>query len=174
MKVGSKPYKNKGDRVGDIKPKALHKIQKDIENNNLGKARDRLHGLISTYPNALQLRKQLGDIYYQLQDPAMAGRYRYLEEEKTAEMSEACRLFEKSMGNDTYHIRRALKYKGDTENMKALTFLNPKEKNIQAVIVKEEKETLGEKLLLPGCVVLIISIVLFSLLGIYTFFNWLF
>lgn len=85
MKMGSKPYKNKGHRVTDIKPKALHKIQKGIGNNNVGKARDRLHGLISTYPNALQLRKQLGDIYYQLQNPAMAGRYWYLEEEKTAE-----------------------------------------------------------------------------------------
>ncbi len=50
-----------------IPRKTLKRIEEDIENNNLGKARDRLHGLIFTYPNELHLRKQLGDIYYKLQ-----------------------------------------------------------------------------------------------------------
>lgn len=40
-----------------IPKKTLKRIEKDIENNNLGKARDRLHGLIATYPNELALRK---------------------------------------------------------------------------------------------------------------------
>ena len=42
-----------------IPRKTLKRIEEDIENNNLGKARDRLHGLIFTYPNELHLRKQL-------------------------------------------------------------------------------------------------------------------
>ncbi|AIW86484.1 hypothetical protein bwei_3876 [Bacillus mycoides] len=58
-----------------IPKKTLKRIEKDIENNNLGKARDRLHGLITTYPNELALRKKLGDIYFTLQYPEMAGRY---------------------------------------------------------------------------------------------------
>ena len=40
-----------------IPRKTLKRIEEDIENNNLGKARDRLHGLIFTYPNELHLRK---------------------------------------------------------------------------------------------------------------------
>ena len=32
-----------------IPRKTLKRIEEDIENNNLGKARDRLHGLIFTY-----------------------------------------------------------------------------------------------------------------------------
>lgn len=52
-----------------IPKKTLKRIEKDIENNNLGKARDRLHGLITTYPNELALRKKLGDIYFTLQYP---------------------------------------------------------------------------------------------------------
>lgn len=96
-----------------IPKKTLKRIEKDIENNNLGKARDRLHGLITTYPNELALRKKLGDIYFTLQYPEMAGRYWYLEKEKTDVMHAACLQFEKSMGNDSYHIVRALKFKGD-------------------------------------------------------------
>lgn len=41
-----------------IPRKTLKRIEEDIENNNLGKARDRLHGLIFTYPNELHLRKK--------------------------------------------------------------------------------------------------------------------
>ena len=72
-----------------IPEKTLKRIEKDIENNNLGKARDRLHGLITTYPNELALKK-LGDIYFTLQYPEMAGRYWYLEKEKTDVMHAAC------------------------------------------------------------------------------------
>lgn len=32
-------------------------IEEDIKNDDLGKARDRLHGLISTFPNELELLK---------------------------------------------------------------------------------------------------------------------
>ncbi len=53
----------------------LKKIEEDILKNDLGKARDRLHGLISTYPNDLELRKKLGEIYFELKHPSMAGRY---------------------------------------------------------------------------------------------------
>ncbi|GLV65106.1 hypothetical protein Bmyc01_37750 [Bacillus mycoides] len=49
-----------------IPEKTLKRIEKDLKNNNLGKARDRLHGLIATYPNELELRKKLGDIYFTL------------------------------------------------------------------------------------------------------------
>lgn len=82
----------------------------------MGKARDRLHGLISTFPNELDLRKKLGDIYFKLKYPAMAGRYWYLEKNKTPGMIKACIVFENSMGNDVNKIARALKYKGDIED----------------------------------------------------------
>ncbi|WP_414696823.1 DUF6584 family protein [Peribacillus frigoritolerans] len=39
--------------------KTIKKIEEDIEKNDLGKARDRLIGLISTYPNELELRKKI-------------------------------------------------------------------------------------------------------------------
>ena len=38
-------------------PKVLKRIEEDIKNDDLGKAGDRLHGLISTFPNELELRE---------------------------------------------------------------------------------------------------------------------
>ena len=57
----------------------------------------------------------MGDIYFALKYPSMAGRYWYLEKNKTSEMVKACILFEKSLGNDSFRIARALKFKGDSE-----------------------------------------------------------
>ncbi|ENQ3080364.1 TPA: DNA helicase [Bacillus pseudomycoides] len=157
--------------------KTLKKIENDIQNNNLGKARDRLHGLISTYPNVLDLRKKLGDIYYKLQHPAMAGRYWYLEEQKTPEMIEACSLFEKSMRNDAKQIVRALKFKGDNEIIQKLCsepIASSLQKKVKEKIIEEPEETWQDKLIPFGCISAFILIILFALLGIYTAFDWIF
>lgn len=163
--------------IKKVPKKTLEKIEKDIENNDLGKARDRLHGLISTYPNELEIRKKLGDIYYKLQYPTMAGRYWYLEKHKTPEMSEACLQFEKSMGNNTNNIVRALKFKGDSEIIKGLYpehTLSPLQKKVREKITKEPEETWQDKLVSFGCISIFIFIILCALLGIYTILDWIF
>jgi len=97
----------------------LDAVQQDISNGDLGKARDRLHGLINGYPDQLELRKQLGEIYWQLQMPEMAGRYWYLEEQKKDErMIEACHRFENQFGQDPLHILFAIRFKGQVEKIK--------------------------------------------------------
>lgn len=97
--------------------RTLRKIEQDIDVGDYGKARDRLHGLIFTYPDNLALRRKLGEIYWKLQYPAMAGRYWYLEEEKTPTMMTACENFERSCGNDPLQILLALKFRGDFESI---------------------------------------------------------
>ncbi|MFF2176791.1 DUF6584 family protein [Lysinibacillus sp. NPDC058147] len=158
--------------------KTLKRIEEDIKNDDLGKARDRLHGLISTFPNEIELRKKLGDIYFELKYPAMAGRYWYLEENKTPIMVHACIEFEKSMGNDIDNIARALKYKGDIELLKgleldpALLFINKvKEKLVEEPDASIEGE---HKWIIFGCLSIIILIVIFAVVGVYTFFKWIF
>jgi hypothetical protein len=106
--------------IEEIPVNTLKRIEEDIKNNDLGKARDRLHVLISTSPNELELRKKLGDIYSELKYPSMAGRYWYLEDNKTPEMVKACIEFEKTLGNDPNRIAMALKYKGNIEILKKL------------------------------------------------------
>lgn len=95
----------------------LRRVEQDIAGGNLGRARDRLHGLIAYEPNNLALRAALAAVYAQLQFPAMAGRYWYLEENKTEAMEAACAEFERSCGNDPLRMLLALKFKGDVDQL---------------------------------------------------------
>lgn len=101
-----------------MKEETLCRIQADIAASDLGKARDRLHGLIATYPDDLALRLRLGQVYWELQYPAMAGRYWYLEEHKTPAMAQACRSFERSCGDDPAKLLLAVKFRGDIEKIR--------------------------------------------------------
>ncbi|OIK14582.1 DNA helicase [Bacillus sp. MUM 116] len=160
-----------------IPVKTLKKIEEDINKNDLGKARDRLHGLISTYPNELELRKKLGDIYFELKYPSMAGRYWYLEENKTPEMVKACKEFEKSMGNDPNRIARTLKYRGDIEILKRLELdreISPIKNKVKEKLLQESEDSLQDKLVTIGCISILILIIMFVVIGVYAFFNWIF
>ncbi|PEK56608.1 DNA helicase [Bacillus pseudomycoides] len=160
-----------------MKEKTLIKIEKDIENHDLGKARDRLHGLIQAYPEDLSLRKKLGDIYFKLQYPTMAGRYWYLEENKTPEMLQACQRFEKSMGNSPNEIVRALKFKGDSAIINKLS-LNYTSSTIQhrviSQIVQGPEETWKDTLVTIGCISILLILIITACIGLYTIFNWIF
>ncbi len=96
----------------------LDKVESDIQAGDLGKARDRIHGLIASYPDHLELRKRLGQIYWRLQMPEMAGRFWYLEEHKDENMARACNRFEAQFGNDPVFIIFAIKFKGNLETIK--------------------------------------------------------
>ncbi len=91
----------------------LQKVEADIQQGDYGKARDRLHGLISSYPDDLSIRRKLGEIYWKLQFPAMAGRYWYLEDDKSPEMEIACKSFESTFGNNVMKMLFAIKFQGD-------------------------------------------------------------
>jgi hypothetical protein len=163
--------------IEQIPVKTLKRIEEDIKNNDLGKARDRLHGLISTYPNELELRKKLGDIYFKLKYPSMAGRYWYFEENKTPEMVKACIKFEETMGNDPNRIAIALKYKGDTEILEKLELdheINSIQNKVKEKLLDEHEDSLEDKLVTFGCLSILILIIIFSLIGVYSFFIWIF
>ncbi len=96
---------------------SVEKVDFEIVQGNLAKARDRLLGLIATYPNDLTLRTKLGDVYWKMELPAMAGRYWFLEENKTETMSAACVGFEKSCRGNPLNILRALRFCGSVEKL---------------------------------------------------------
>lgn len=107
----------------------------------------------------------------------MAGRYWYLEEQKTPEMIEACSLFEKSMGNNANQIARALKFKGDNETIKELCSehnVSSLQEKVTEKMIEEPEETWQDRLVPFGCISALILIILFALLGIYTAFDWIF
>ncbi len=129
------------------KQETLKKVEYDITNGNLGKARDRLHGLINTYPNDLKLREKLGAIYWQLKQPAMAGRYWYLIDAKTPEMKAAQAAFQNAFGNNPLLMLQAIKFRGA---MKAIAG-TPAEAKLQALLERAKKTYRDETLYgLPG------------------------
>ncbi|MDV7767524.1 DNA helicase [Peribacillus sp. CSMR9] len=163
--------------IDKIPVKTIKKIEEDIEKNDLGKARDRLHGLISTFPNELDLRRKLGDIYIALKYPSMAGRYWYLEKNKSPEMVKACIQFEKSMGNDPIRIGRAIKFKGDSEVLKRLQLdqvISPIQNKVKENLLEEPEDPFKDKLVIFGCFSIIILTIIFALIGVYALFNWIF
>ncbi len=120
------------------KERTIEKIENELINDNLGKARDRLHGLISTYPDDLSLRVKLAEIYHRLKFPQMSGRYWYLEEKKTKEMEDACLSFEQSCGNNAFQLLSALRFRGNIDTI-ASDFAREKLLSLQ----KECKDKFG-------------------------------
>lgn len=169
----------------------LENVEQDIAAKNYGKARDRLNGLIGAYPENLALRRQLGEIYWQLQYPAMAGRYWYLEEDKSPEMINACKTFEHSCGNNSYQILRSLKFQGDPQNIDSVYAKNTLQA-LQAQVQDEygytvdfpqrgvEKEPrtqvtkINENTLLVGCSVVALVAFTLMLIGLATALGWVF
>ena len=91
----------------------LERVEREIASGDLAAARDRLLGLLSTYPSDLHLRERLGAVYWRLGDRPMAGRYWYLAENPNDEIRRAIEAFERSCGGDEVQILRCLKFRGD-------------------------------------------------------------
>ncbi len=97
----------------------LAKIEGEIACGDYRKARDRLRGLLSAYPNDLGFRRRLGDVYQLLECPTMAGRYWYLEQDKSPDMIAACRHFERACQDDPLNILLCLKFRGSLESLES-------------------------------------------------------
>ncbi len=90
----------------------LRKVRYDLARGDLDHARQRLTGLLChfAYPQNLEIRRMLGDIHWQQGNLIEAGRYWYLEVDKTPEMLDAVARYEKACGNDPQIIGRRLKF----------------------------------------------------------------
>ncbi len=87
----------------------LRRAEEDIASGHLGIARDRLHGLVVSFPDDLSLRIRLGDVYDQLGYPIEAGRLWFLEPDPTAHQLDAIQKFVKACRGDPDMIATNLK-----------------------------------------------------------------
>jgi len=174
-----------------VNEKTLSRIEGDIASGDYGKARDRLHGLIATYPDALELRRRLGNVYGQLQYPAMAGRYWYLEEDRSPAMDAACCAFEESCGDDPVQMLLALKFRGDFEAI-ADTFAGRTLLALQDRARQERGCTIGfgkpgrekfqytsqqsttSRWLVVGCLFAVLASLALMVVGLVTVIQWAF
>ncbi|WP_338703307.1 DUF6584 family protein [Streptomyces sp. Q6] len=67
----------------------LTRIDADLAAGRIPVARQRLRGLLSSFPHDLMLRRRLAEVYRLYGDDAEAGRWMYLEEERNAEETAA-------------------------------------------------------------------------------------
>lgn len=100
------------------KKETLSKVRRDIRQGDLGKARDRLHGLLVSFPDDLDIRKRLGEVYWSMQMPQMAGRYWYLIKDKDERMLDACHRFEREMKSNPDRMMFAMKFRGNIDTIK--------------------------------------------------------
>ncbi|HEV2891543.1 MAG TPA: DUF6584 family protein [Frankiaceae bacterium] len=88
----------------------LARVRADLDAGRTELARQRLRGLVGTYPTRLDLRATLAALYRAEGDPAQAGRYDYLADDPDPVEVAA---FERAYGDDPIALMRALGWYAD-------------------------------------------------------------
>ncbi|EEL07395.1 hypothetical protein bcere0014_9660 [Bacillus cereus BDRD-ST196] len=81
------------------------------------------------------------------------------------------------MGNDSYHIVRALKFKGDRNIITGLQTerpLQPLQKKVIEELIDDYEETWKDKLFTWGCLSLFVFLLFTAIVGIFTILDWIF
>ncbi|MER7520643.1 DUF6584 family protein [Streptomyces sp. NPDC126499] len=86
----------------------LARVDADLAAGRVPLARRRLRGLVSSFPHDLTLRRRLAEVYRLYGDAAEAGRWTYLEEDRSADETAA---FEERYGAP-HRRMRALAWRG--------------------------------------------------------------
>ncbi|MGQ4428093.1 DUF6584 family protein [Streptomyces violaceoruber] len=95
----------------------LARVDADLAAGRVPVARQRLRGLVSSFPYDLTLRRRLAEVYRLYGDAAEAGRWMYLEEDRNADETVA---FEARYGSPAWR-KKALAWRG-SEAMAAASF----------------------------------------------------
>ncbi|MFD5660928.1 DUF6584 family protein [Streptomyces hirsutus] len=80
----------------------LARVDADLAAGRVPVARQRLRGLVSSFPNDLTLRRRLAEVYRLYGEPAQAGRWMYLEQDRNAAETSA---FEARYGTAQQRMR---------------------------------------------------------------------
>ncbi|MEU0057734.1 DUF6584 family protein [Streptomyces sp. NPDC006334] len=86
----------------------LARVDADLAAGRVPVARQRLRGLVSSFPNDLTLRRRLAEVYRLYGDAAEAGRWMYLEEDRNADETAA---FEARYASPAWRMK-ALAWRG--------------------------------------------------------------
>ncbi|MET9954344.1 DUF6584 family protein [Streptomyces sp. NPDC006339] len=95
----------------------LARVDADLAAGRVPVARQRLRGLVSSFPHDLTLRRRLAEVYRLYGDAAEAGRWMYLDEDRDADETLA---FEARYGSPAWRMK-ALAWRGP-ESMAATPF----------------------------------------------------
>ena len=88
-------------------------IEEYIEEGDYHSVKKNLHDYLNNNPNNLEVRTQLGQVYWDLGDAEAAGRYWFLIEANSPEMVAATFTFLKSCKNEPLEILRRIEFNGE-------------------------------------------------------------
>ncbi|HEX7307043.1 DUF6584 family protein [Lentzea sp.] len=156
----------------------LHKAAEELRRGDLAsvlRARQRVAGLVGTYPHRLDLRERLAEVYRVLGQPAQAGRWTYLSDDRdpdeTAAFERAYRRAEAKLG--------ALSWQGTVEDAPtetARTRLVDLREEAREELRRELDATPDEETSWGGCLVVMVGgtfVLVCFLLGIVTLAQFL-
>ncbi len=160
----------------------LQKIEADIQAGDLGKARDRLNGLLSTYPEKIALRRKLAEIHLDLQDPCAAGRWAYLVPDRSADLDAAVAVFEAACGSRAAEIARRLKVRAPFDRIdepyarERLSELAAEARSTDRIDIASGRHepSRTDTFIAYGCMLSLAAILVFAMIGAVSASRWLF
>lgn len=168
----------------------LDRVDADLAAGRVPMARQRLRGLVSSFPYDLTLRRRLAEVYRLYGDAAEAGRWMYLEEDRDADETAA---FEERYWSPGWRMR-ALAWRGP-EALAATSVAEGRlvavrtacaeelghpvdwddpssyEEPVEAYEAPGEPWTVGEVLAGVGCGVAVIAFVSVWVIGVIALFD---
>ncbi|MFF5468789.1 DUF6584 family protein [Streptomyces achromogenes] len=116
----------------------LARVDADLTAGRVPLARQRLRGLVSSFPHDLTLRRRLAEVYRLYGDAAEAGRWMYLEEDRDAEETAA---FEARYGSPAWRMK-ALAWRG-RESLAATAFAEHRLVAVRTACAEELGRSVG-------------------------------
>ncbi|MFC9733940.1 DUF6584 family protein [Streptomyces roseolus] len=110
----------------------LARVDADLAAGRVPLARQRLRGLVASFPHDLTLRRRLAEVYRLYGDAAEAGRWMYLEEDRDADETAA---FEERYGSPAWRMK-ALTWRGP-ETLAATAFAASRLAALRAACAEE-------------------------------------
>jgi len=163
----------------------MARADRDIQRGDLGKARDRLEGLLVAYPDDLRIRARLGEIYWRLQYPERAGRHWYLLASENSDMDAAKQAFAAHYNDNPGMVLQAIGYHGGLESVAGayageVLRLGRRagltEESLEAAVRKRQpgepappaKVPWGFKLAGVGLLVFVVAVLVLALIGLWS------
>lgn len=91
----------------------LRRVEADLARGDAAMARQRLRGLVGSFPHRLDVRARLAQVYRDLGDQAQAGRWSYLAPNRVEQEQAA---FKARYANDSLRIMAVLAWRGSEDD----------------------------------------------------------
>jgi hypothetical protein len=154
----------------------LAAIRSAIANGNLDEARRLLRAVSLNFRTTSKFSREVGQLYFDLGFPAMAGRYWYLIEPKSAEMITACAAFEHSLGDNPFKLMEQLAWapEASPEEKARLTELGRAARDFRQEFQypQESPSRLKDRVALVGCAIVAFAVLFIFGMGLTFIATW--